>query len=83
MFRVTDPDGTQWALAVGLPGDREVDMKRLEAVLHPSVPEPFEEADFASRPTLAKGYIGPGALGEQNASGIRYLVDPRIVDGTA
>ena len=31
---------------------------------------------------LAKGYIGPGVLGEKNESGIRYLVDPRIVEGT-
>ncbi len=82
VFRVTDPDGTQWALAVGLPGDREVDMKRLEAVLHPSVPEPFEEADFASRPTLAKGYIGPGALGEDKPAKVKYLLDPRVVEGT-
>ncbi len=32
---------------------------------------------------LAKGYIGPGVLGLTNASGIRYLVDPRVVAGTA
>ncbi len=82
VFRVTDPDGTQWALAVGLPGDREVDMKRLEAVLHPSVPEPFDESDFAARPTLAKGYIGPGALGEAKPAKVRYLLDPRVVEGT-
>ncbi len=82
VFRVTDPDGTTWALAVGLPGDREVDMKRLEAVLHPSVPEPFEESDFAARPTLAKGYIGPGALGESKPAKVRYLLDPRVVEGT-
>lgn len=82
VFRVTDPDGTTWALAIGLPGDREVDMKRLEAVLHPSVPTPFEESDFASRPTLAKGYIGPGALGEEKPAQVKYLLDPRVVEGT-
>ena len=43
----------------------------------------FEADDFAKNPALAKGYIGPGVLGENNASGIRYLVDPRIVAGTA
>jgi prolyl-tRNA synthetase len=44
--------------------------------------EPFGEADFASRPTLAKGYIGPGALGEKKPAGVRYLLDPRVVEGT-
>ena len=33
-------------------------------------------------PTLAKGYIGPGVLGEKQSTGIRYLVDPRVVTGT-
>ncbi|MEN9504364.1 MAG: hypothetical protein RI958_290 [Actinomycetota bacterium] len=76
------PDGTTSALAVGVPGDREVDMKRLEAQVAPAEIQPFSEADFAANPALVKGYIGPGALGQDNASGIRYLLDPRIVDGT-
>ena len=33
-------------------------------------------------PDPGKGYIGPGALGEKQSSGIRYLVDPRVVTGT-
>ena len=82
VFMVTAPDGTKSALAIGLPGDREVDMKRLEAVLLPSVAGPFEDADFARLPSLVKGYIGPLALGESTPSGVRYLVDPRVVDGT-
>ncbi|MBK9741064.1 MAG: proline--tRNA ligase [Actinobacteria bacterium] len=82
VFMLTAPDGTRSPLAIGLPGDREVDMKRLEAVLVPSVVGPFEEADFAANPALVKGYIGPQALGESSASGVRYLVDPRVVDGT-
>ena len=82
VFMVTEPDGTKAPLAIGLPGDREVDMKRLEAVLTPSVVGPFEEADFKDHPTLVKGYIGPPLLGEQGASGIRFLIDPRVVDGT-
>jgi prolyl-tRNA synthetase len=76
------PDGTREPLAVGVPGDREVDVKRLEAQVAPAEVEPFTEADFAQAPTLAKGYIGPGALGEKGTSGIRYLVDPRVVEGT-
>jgi prolyl-tRNA synthetase len=82
VFMVTAPDGTRAPLAIGLPGDREVDMKRLEAVLTPSVVGPFEEADFAKYPSLVKGYIGPPLLGESGASGIRFLVDPRVVAGT-
>ena len=77
------PDGTREALCVGLPGDREVDVKRLEAAVAPAEVEPFTEADFATNPALVKGYIGPGVLGEKKASGIRYLLDPRVVPGTA
>ena len=76
------PDGTREPLAVGVPGDRDVDLKRVEAQLAPAVPSPFSEADFAAHPSLVKGYIGPEVLGEESASGIRFLVDPRIVDGT-
>ena len=77
------PDGRTEPLAIGVPGDRDVDLKRLEAQVGPAEIEPFGEVDFAANPALAKGYIGPGALGLHNASGIRYLVDPRIVEGTA
>ncbi|WP_299057898.1 proline--tRNA ligase [uncultured Nocardioides sp.] len=77
------PDGTREPLAVGLPGDREVDQKRLEGQLEPIEVEPMDEAELARHPALVKGYIGPGVLGADNASGIRYLVDPRVVDGTA
>jgi prolyl-tRNA synthetase len=77
------PDGTIEPLAIGIPGDRDVDMKRLNAVVAPAEAEPFSEEDFARYPALAKGYIGPGVLGEKNATGIRYVVDPRIVTGTA
>jgi prolyl-tRNA synthetase len=77
------PDGTITPLAIGVPGDREVDMKRLEAQVSPAEIEPFSEDDFAKNPHLAKGYIGPGALGENKPAGIRFVVDPRIVDGTA
>ncbi|HET6626132.1 MAG TPA: proline--tRNA ligase [Nocardioidaceae bacterium] len=76
------PDGTREPVAIGLPGDREVDAKRLEGQLEPTEVEPFDEAEFARHPALVKGYIGPGVLGEKNASGIRLLVDPRVGDGT-
>ena len=77
------PGGRREPLAVGVPGDRDVDLTRLAAVVVPAVVEPFDEADFARHPALVKGYIGPGALGEGSASGIRYLLDPRVVEGTA
>ncbi|HEX3003670.1 MAG TPA: proline--tRNA ligase, partial [Angustibacter sp.] len=83
VFMLTHPDGTREPLVIGLPGDREVDAKRLAAQLEPAEAEPFTEADFAKHPALVKGYIGPQVLGEKSASGIRYLLDPRVVDGTA
>jgi prolyl-tRNA synthetase len=82
VLKVTYPDGTVQPLVIGLPGDREVDMKRLEAALHPGAPAPFEDEDFASHPALVKGYIGPQVLGTESATGIRYLLDPRVVPGT-
>ncbi len=75
-------DGIRKPLIIGLPGDREVDLKRLEAGLHPSSIEAFEEEDFKKYPALVKGYIGPQVLGDKSQSGIRYLVDPRVVNGT-
>ena len=79
---LTHPDGRTELLAVGLPGDREVDMKRLEAQLTPAEIAPATEQDFAGNPALVKGYIGPLSLGEKSASGMRYLLDPRVVTGT-
>jgi prolyl-tRNA synthetase len=81
VLMLTYPDGTKEPLVVGLPGDREVDMKRLEAQVSPAVPSPFEETDFAAHPQLVKGYIGPQVLGEDR--GIGYRVDPRVVPGSA
>jgi len=63
-------------LVIGVPGDREVDLKRVEAALFPARVAVFD--DFASRPDLVLGYLGP-----QGTWKARYLVDPRVVDGTA
>ncbi|WP_216853009.1 proline--tRNA ligase [Phytoactinopolyspora halotolerans] len=82
LVMLRQPDGTREPLAVGVPGDRDVDEKRLQAQVEPAELEAFTDADFEAFPMLAKGYIGPGVLGEKNASGIRYLVDPRVVEGT-
>ena len=77
------PDGRLEPLAIGVPGDREVEVKRLEAQVSPAEVEPFDETHFAANTALAKGYIGPGVLGVTNASGIRFLLDPRIAAGSA
>ncbi|MGH3694451.1 MAG: proline--tRNA ligase [Pseudonocardiaceae bacterium] len=80
MVKTRQPGARDWKLlGVGVPGDREVDMKRLEASVYPAEVALLDDADFAAHPFLAKGYIGPGALA---ANGVRYLVDPRIVRGT-
>ena len=78
----TRPPGAQdsWTLlGIGVPGDREIDMKRLAAAVYPAEIALLDDADFAAYPFLVKGYIGPGALA---ANGVRYLVDPRVVPGT-
>lgn len=80
LLKVRRP-GEDWELlAVGVPGDREVDDKRLGAALEPAEYAMLDDADFAKYPFLVKGYIGPKGL---LANGVRYLVDPRVVDGTA
>ncbi|MEP9413607.1 proline--tRNA ligase [Gordonia sp. VNQ95] len=80
LVKVREP-GKDWELlGVGVPGDREVDFKRLEASLEPAEVELLTEADFAANPFLTKGYIGPKGLQD---NGVRYLVDPRIGDGSS
>lgn len=80
LLKVRQPGG-DWELAgIGLPGDREVDEKRLGAALEPADFRLLDDDDFAKYPFLVKGYIGPKALAD---NGVRYLVDPRVVDGTS
>lgn len=88
VLALTSLDGTRELVVVGIPGDRDVDMKRAEVAFQPAAVEAATEADFDRNPSLVKGYIGPWSplgpvLGCDSASGIRYLVDPRVVDGTA
>ena len=88
LFKVTEADGTTRVLAVGLPGDREVDVKRLAAALEPATAEPLSPEDFEKYPDLVVGFISPVSLdgtrvlGAESATRIEYLVDPRVVDGT-
>jgi len=81
------PDGTREIIAIGVPGDRDVDLKRVEVAFAPAEVEAANEADFLRYPGLVKGYIGPWTaegqvLGDESATGIRYFVDPRVVAGT-
>ncbi len=81
-------DGTRELVVIGVPGDREVDTKRVEVAFAPAAVEPATGEDFERHPLLVKGYIGPwsptGAiLGAESATGIRFLLDPRVVDGTS
>lgn len=92
VFTLAHPDGTSELLIIGLPGDRDVDVKRLEAAIAPAEATAATEADFAAHPELVKGYIGPVQLtesgpvqylGVESASKVRYLTDPRVVVGSS
>ncbi|MEN0084783.1 MAG: proline--tRNA ligase [Leifsonia sp.] len=87
VLALTNLDGTRELVVVGLPGDREVDLKRAEVAFAPAEVDAATDEDFAKHPGLVKGYIGPwspeaAVLGEESATGIRYVVDPRVVDGS-
>ncbi|WP_317642498.1 proline--tRNA ligase [Bombiscardovia apis] len=75
-------------VAIGLPGDRQVNMKRLEAQFAPAEIEEANEEDLKAHPEFVKGYIGPMVLGPQakDADGIeepvRYLVDAHVAEGS-
>lgn len=88
VLKLTQPDGESQLVIVGIPGDRDVDMKRAEAFFGPAVVEQAEDNDFRKHTALVKGYIGPwsavgAVLGEKSTSGMRFLVDPRVVEGTS
>jgi len=91
VLALTSPEGKRELVAVAIPGDREVDTKRAEAAFGPNDVEPANESDFAKHPGLVKGYVGPVSLvngvatqhlGKDSATGIRFLVDPRVVNGS-
>ncbi len=89
VLALTSPEGKRSLVAVGVPGDREVDAKRAEAAFSPNEVEPATEEDFKANPELVKGYIGPVKLGSGQVLGlngtskIKLLLDPRVVNGTA
>ncbi|MFI0735582.1 proline--tRNA ligase [Streptomyces sp. NPDC021225] len=66
--------------AVGVPGDREVDLGKLAEHLAPAEVEVVTAEDFSDRPDLVRGYIGPQGLA---GTSFRYLADPRVAPGTS
>ncbi|WP_334170711.1 proline--tRNA ligase [Sinomonas sp.] len=89
------PTGEKQLVVIGVPGDRAVDLKRVEANIGAFLPvageiglEAASEEDLKSQPLIVKGYLGPGLdtedalLGLEGKSGLLYLVDPRVVPGT-
>ncbi|MEV8021645.1 proline--tRNA ligase [Streptomyces sp. NPDC086554] len=65
-------------VAVGVPGDREVDLDKLGEHLAPAVVELVTAEDFVGRDDLVRGYVGPQGLEK-----VRYIADPRVAAGTA
>ena len=81
VLRTKVPGSTDWELlVVGVPGDREVDLKRVAGQLEPTEVEQAGPEDLARHPQLVKGYIGPQQLADWK---IKYVVDPLVVDGSA
>ncbi|MFE0096059.1 proline--tRNA ligase, partial [Streptomyces sp. NPDC059015] len=65
-------------VAVGVPGDREVDLGKLTDHLAPATVELVTAEDFVGRRDLVRGYVGPQGLEK-----VRYIADPRVAPGTA
>ncbi|MDR6980609.1 prolyl-tRNA synthetase [Streptomyces sp. 3330] len=65
-------------VAVGVPGDREVDLGKVEAHFAPAAVELVTAEDFVGRPDLVRGYVGPQGLDK-----VTYIADPRVAPGTA
>jgi prolyl-tRNA synthetase len=81
VLRTKAPGATEWELlVVGVPGDRDVDLKRIGGQLEPTEVEQAGPEELARAPQLVKGYIGPQLLSEAK---VRYLVDPLVVEGSA
>lgn len=82
VLKTRPPGSRTWELLiVGVPGHRDVDLKRLAGQLAPVEVAAADAADLAAHSTLITGYIGPQILGARG--GVRYLVDPLVAPGTA
>jgi prolyl-tRNA synthetase len=88
VLALTDQEGNRSLVIVGIPGDRDVDMKRAEVWFAPNAVEAATEEDFAKNTGLVKGYIGPWSpegpvLGEESSTKIPFYLDPRVAEGSA
>lgn len=88
VLALVHPDDSRELVVVGIPGDRDVDMKRAEVAFAPAVVEQATDEDFAKNKGLVKGYIGPWSasgpwLGSEASTGLSFYVDPRVVQGTS
>lgn len=88
VLALVHPDESRELVVVGVPGNRDVDLKRAEVAFAPAAVEQASEEDFAKNPGLVKGYIGPWSakgpwLGSESSTGLSFYVDPRVVTGTA
>jgi prolyl-tRNA synthetase len=96
VLAVTLPTGERHIVVIGVPGDRGVDLKRVEANIGSFLPiageitlEAANDEDLKKQPLIVKGYLGPGLsldaplLGTEGAAKLLYLVDPRVVSGSA
>ncbi|MFC0265592.1 proline--tRNA ligase [Alloscardovia macacae] len=81
LITVVHPTGEREVVAIGVPGDRQVDMKRLEASFTPAEIEEATAEDLAKFPELVKGYIGPSVLGPQSAQDAQGADDADGADG--
>jgi prolyl-tRNA synthetase len=63
--------------AIGVPGDREVDLGKLGEALAPAEVELVTAEDFEGRPDLVRGYVGP------QGRAFPYIADPRVAAGTS
>ncbi|WP_102158527.1 proline--tRNA ligase [Zhihengliuella halotolerans] len=95
VLTIVHPSGQREVVVVGVPGDRAVDLKRVQANIGALLEiggevavEQATDEDLRSHPLLVKGYVGPGlgldhqVLGTEAATGLTFLVDPRVVSGT-
>jgi prolyl-tRNA synthetase len=95
VLAVTLPTGERQIVVIGVPGDRGVDLKRVEANIGSFLPvageitiEAANDEDLKKNPLIVKGYLGPGLsldaplLGAEGSAKLLYLVDPRVVRGS-
>jgi prolyl-tRNA synthetase len=81
VLKTRDPGTSDWQLlVVGVPCDRDVDLKRIAGQLEPTEVAQADADDLAKEPKLVRGYIGPQLLAD---IGVRYLVDPLVAPGSA